>query len=127
MNRPAPTNTEGTAIRPEQCRHDKVASAVPAWHVEGQGSVELGEFNTRPFGVPATAGGALAVDDDGARFPSVIGSMWGYRGEGEPYVTLDLGGLTGGCEGVKLRLVEAQRLSEQLQALVAAGRAGGAL
>lgn len=128
-DRPTPLTAEGTtALRPEQCRHDlAVVTDVPAWHAPDRGSVELGEYNSRPFGVPATAAGALVVDDDGAHSPSVLGSLWGYRGEGEPYITLDLGGIVSGGVGVKLRLAEAQQLVDDLQALVAAGRAGGAL
>ncbi|WP_369053914.1 hypothetical protein [Kineococcus terrestris] len=104
------------------------AQDVPAWHDQARGSAELGEFNSAHHGVPATAEQALDIDGDGARFPAVLCSMWGYRGHGEPYISLDLGGVSAeGAQGVRLRLVEAQQLARHLQRLVDAGLAGGAL
>lgn len=127
MDRPTPPVTGGPVLRVEQSNHDRAASAVPAWHEDGRGTPELGEYSSRPFGVPASAGEALAVDMDGAHFPALVGALWGLRGQGEPHVVLDFGGPGASGASVRLRLSEAQELSRQLQALVDAAREGGAL
>jgi len=101
--------------------------ACPPWHEPGAGDAEFGESESRTYAIPATAGAPMHVSVDGAVYPAVVGSMWGYRGEGEPYITLELGGLGLQAHSIRLRLAEAEDVALQLQALVNAGRAGGAL
>lgn len=111
MNRPTSTHAEASSVRMEQ----------PSWHADGHGSPELGEYNSAHHAVAASAGAMLGADADGAHFPVVASSLWGYAGEDEPHVSLTIGGEE--SADVKMRLSEAAKLAEQLMSLVAAARA----
>lgn len=116
MDRPTPPNTEGTALRPEQCRHDRAASAgvvieastpsCPSWCTGG--SCGIGEHESGVTSVPATAGGPVS-DRDPSYFPTVNVGAWKYDSELEPYAMV---GIEPDGVAVRMRPRELRQLAE---------------
>ena len=95
------------------------AVPVPAWHVDGCGTPDLGEFASDTREVAATAGGPIAV----TVFPSVSSFLRAQAGDDEPQVMLEVENGDVQTVEIALRLREAEEVAGHLLELVAAARA----